>query len=191
MGGWPATRSRLATKWLASSSWRAMTPAVPYSASNCITEPIVTYSRVTLETEAHVCAGHAVAVGKTDGCLQCHIERTGAPDLTVVEWPAGADPTLEEPACGAHYQPYGPVELAFVTAMISEVALDCLLDPPKASFSRVGIAAPRRLEALGGQLTRGWRSEFGVGNGGSRTVNRPWTAAACAACGPDRLDEAV
>jgi hypothetical protein len=142
-------------------------------------------------TEAHACAGHAVAVGKTDGCLQCHIGRTGTPDLTVVEWPAGADPTLEEPACGAHYQPYGPVELAFVTAMISEVALDCLMDPPEASFSRVVVAAPRRFEALGGQLTPAWRSEFGEGEGGFRTVNRPWPAAACAACAPDRLDEAV
>lgn len=142
-------------------------------------------------TEAHACAGHAVAIGKTDGCLQCHIGRTGAPDLTVVEWPAGADPTLEEPACGAHYQPYGPIELAFVTAMISEVALDCLLDPPEASFSRVIVAAMRRIEQLGGRLSSAWRSEFGTGDGGVRTVDRPWTAAACAACGPDRLDEAA
>ena len=44
------------------------------------------------------------------------------PDLTVVEWPDGGDANHEEPACGAHYQPYGPVELAYVTAMIAEVA---------------------------------------------------------------------
>lgn len=142
-------------------------------------------------TEAHACAGHAVAIGRTDGCLQCHIGRTGAPDFTVVEWPAGSDPTLEEPACGAHYQPYGPIELAFVTAMISEVAVDCLLDPPEASFSRVVVAAQRRFEALGGQLTPAWRSQFGEGNGGFRTVDRPWTAAACAACGADRRDKVV
>ena len=142
-------------------------------------------------TEAHACAGHAVAIGRTEGCLQCHIGRTGAPDFKVIEWPTGSDPTLEEPACGAHYQPYGPIELAFVTAMISEVALDCLLDPPEASFSRTVVAAPRCFEALGGQLSPAWRSEAGTGTGGFRTVDRPWTAAACAACGPNRSDGVV
>lgn len=142
-------------------------------------------------TEAHACAGHAVAIGKEDGCLQCHIGRTGAPDLTVVEWPNGGDVHQEEPACGAHYQPYGPVELAYVTAMIAEAALDCLLDRPGRSFSRVFVASPRRIATLGGRLTQQWRSRFGERDGGVRTVDRPWPAASCAACGPGRLDEAA
>ena len=75
--------------------------------------------------------------------------RTGAPDLTVVEWPDGGDANHEEPACGAHYQPYGPVELAYVTAMIAEVALDSILRPPEQSFSRVFVASERRIAALG------------------------------------------
>lgn len=77
-------------------------------------------------TEAHACAGHAVAIGQNGGCLQCHIGRTGVPELTAVEWPNDSDIAHEEPACGPHYQPYGPVELAYVNAMIAEVALDCL-----------------------------------------------------------------
>jgi hypothetical protein len=56
-------------------------------------------------TEAHACAGHAVVIAGEDGCLQCHIGRTGAPALTVVEWADGGDANQEEPACGAHYQP--------------------------------------------------------------------------------------
>jgi molybdopterin/thiamine biosynthesis adenylyltransferase len=141
-------------------------------------------------TEAQGCAGHAVAIGTEDGCLQCHIGRTGAPDLTVVEWPNGGDVHQEEPACGAHYQPYGPVELAYVTAMIAEVALYCLLGPPDRSFSRVFVAAPRRISTLGGRLTEAWRSAFGDGDSGLRTVDRPWLAGGCAACGPGCLDEA-
>jgi molybdopterin/thiamine biosynthesis adenylyltransferase len=94
-------------------------------------------------TEANACAGHAVAIGQEGGCLQCHVGRTGAPELTAVEWPDGGDIAQEEPACGAHYQPYGPVELAYVNAMIAEVALDCLLDPPAQSFSRVFVASVR------------------------------------------------
>ncbi len=142
-------------------------------------------------TEPHACAGHAVAIGKRGGCLQCHIGRTGAPELTAVEWPNGGDIAQEEPACGAHYQPYGPVELSYVNAMIAEVALDCLLDPPAQSFSRVFVASPRRITSLGGQLTEGWRSAFGEIEEGVRTVDRPWLSASCAACGPGCLDEAA
>lgn len=140
-------------------------------------------------TEAHACAGHAVAIGKEEGCLQCHIGRTGTPDLTVVEWPNRGDLYQEEPACGAHYQPYGPVELGYITAMIAETALDCLLDPPEQSFGRVLVASKRRIVASGGCLTKKWRSEFGEGDGGVRTVDRPWPAVGCAACAPGSLDE--
>lgn len=139
-------------------------------------------------TEAHACAGHAVAIGQSGGCLQCHIGRTGAPELTAVEWPDGGGIAQEEPACGAHYQPYGPVELAYVNAMIAEVALDCLLDPPAESFSRAFVASPRRIASLGGRLTEGWRSAFGEVAEGVRTINRLWPSASCAACGPGRRD---
>lgn len=142
-------------------------------------------------TEAHACAGHAVAVGAGDGCLQCHVGRTGAPDLTVTEWPDAGDASLEEPACGAHYQPYGPVELAYVTSMIADAAMDCLLDPPARSFSRVFVASPRRIAAIGGRLTEGWRSAFGEVEEGIRTLDRPWPIASCAACDPAGLDEAA
>ena len=142
-------------------------------------------------TETHACAGHAVAIGQRGGCLQCHIGRTGAPELTAVEWPGGGDIAHEEPACGAHYQPYGPVELAYVNAMIAEVALDCLLDPPAQSFSRAFVASSRRIESLGGRLTEDWRSAFGEIVEGVRTIDRTWPSASCAACGPGRLDKAV
>lgn len=142
-------------------------------------------------TETHACAGHAVAIGQEDGCLQCHIGRTGVPELKAVEWPDGGDMAQEEPACGAHYQPYGPVELAYVNAMIAEVALDCLLNPPARSFSRVFVASPRRIVSLGGRLTESWRSAFGEVEEGVRTVDRAWLSASCAACGLGRLDEAA
>ncbi|KNY12872.1 ubiquitin-activating enzyme [Shinella sp. SUS2] len=135
-------------------------------------------------TEAHACAGHAVAIGQREGCLQCHIGRTGAPEFTAVEWPDGGGIAQEEPACGAHYQPYGPVELAYVNAMIAEVALDCLLDPPAQSFSRVFVASQRRIMSLGGQLSGGWCSAFGEVEEGVRTVDRSWLSASCSACEP-------
>ncbi|WP_413204998.1 ThiF family adenylyltransferase [Rhodospirillum sp. A1_3_36] len=139
-------------------------------------------------TEAHACAGHAVAIGQRGGCLQCHIGRTGAPELVAVEWPDGGDIAQEEPACGAHYQPYGPVELAYVNAMIAEVALDCLLDPPAQSFSRAFVSSSRRIASLGGRLTDGWRSAFGEVEEGVRTIDRPWTSTNCIACGSRHLN---
>ena len=76
------------------------------------------------------------------------------------------DASQEEPACGAHYQPYGPVELNHVTAMISDVALDCLLSPPTHSFSRVIAISQRRIDELGGRWRDEWLAEQGKGESG-------------------------
>jgi hypothetical protein len=133
-------------------------------------------------TEAHACAGHAVAIAGDGGCFQCHICRTGAPSFRVVEWLEGGDANQEEPACGAHYQPYGPVELGYVTAMISDLALDCLLDPPQQSLHRIFAASPRRIVGLGGRWSDQWLAEHGESGGGVRSVDRSWPRLACLAC---------
>ena len=140
-------------------------------------------------TEAHACAGHAVAIAGEGGCFQCQISRTGAPSFRVVEWPHGGDASREEPACGAHYQPYGPVELSYVTAMISGVALDCLLRPPGHSFSRVIATSQRRIDELGGRWSDEWLAEQGKGGSGVRTVDRPWLRTPCPACQEQGVEE--
>ena len=133
-------------------------------------------------TETHACAGHAVAIVGEGGCFQCHIGRTGSPSFKVVEWPDGGDASEEEPACGAHYHPYGPVELNYVTAMISDVALDCLLSPPTHSFSRVFATSQRRIDELGARWSNEWLAEQGKADPGVRTVDRPWLRTTCPAC---------
>jgi hypothetical protein len=135
-------------------------------------------------TEAHAAAGHAVAIGGEGGCLQCHIGRTGAPSFKVVTWPGGGDAQQEEPACGAHYQPYGPVELSYVTAMIGDLALDCVLKPPLQSLHRVFATSKRRIQELGGRWSEDWLAEQGESATGVRTVDRPWPGLACSACSP-------
>ena len=135
-------------------------------------------------TEAHACAGHAVAIAGEGGCFQCHIGRTGAPLFKVVTWPGGGDANQEEPACGAHYQPYGPVELSYVTSMISDVALDCLLKPLSQSFNRVFTTSQHRIEELGGHWSDDWLAEQGQSATGVRTLDRAWPSLACAACSP-------
>ena len=140
-------------------------------------------------TEAHACAGHAVAIVGEGGCFQCHISRTGSPSFKVVDWPDGGDASQEEPACGAHYQPYGPVELNHVTAMISDVALDCLLSPPTHSFSRVIATSQRRIDELGGRWRDEWLAEQGKSDPGVRTVDRPWLRTSCPACRDQPVEE--
>lgn len=136
-------------------------------------------------TEAHACAGHGVVITEAGGCLQCQIGPTGTPSFKVVEWPDGADANQEEPACGAHYQPYGPIELSYVTAMLSELALDCLLQPPVHSFSRTYVTSQNRIVNLGGRLSSSWLTAYGEGDAGVRIVDRPWSQMGCAACGGD------
>ena len=142
-------------------------------------------------TEAHACAGHAVAIVREGGCFQCHIGRTGSPSFKVVEWPDGGDASQEEPACGAHYHPYGPVELSYVIAMISDVALDCLLSPPIRSFSRVFATSQRRIDELGERWSDAWLAERGKGESGMWAVDRPWLRMDCPACGDQPVDEAA
>lgn len=142
-------------------------------------------------TEAHACAGHGVAIAREGGCFQCHISRTGSSLFKVVEWPDGNDANQEEPACGAHYQPYGPIELNYVTTMISELVLDCLLNPPSRSFSRVLASSHRRIAQLGGCLSEEWLSAYGECDTAVRIVDRPWPRMDCAACGGGDADEAA
>ena len=142
-------------------------------------------------TEAHACAGHAVAIVGEGGCFQCNIGRTGAPSFKVVDWPDGGDGSQEEPACGAHYHPYGPVELNYVTAMISDVALECLLSPPTRSFSRVFVTSQRRIDELGARWSDEWLAEHGNDDPGIRTVDRPWLRTTCPACRNQPAEEAA
>jgi len=166
----------------ATASWSAEHSLNQWHLSNSRQRPIL-YGW----TEAHACAGHAVVIGADGGCLKCHIGRTGVPDFRVVDWPEGGDANQEEPACGAHYQPYGPVELAQVNAMISGFALECLLKPPLTSTSRIYATSAERIAELGGSLTEAWRRACGSDNRSAGTHDRAWPAEACCACGAPLL----
>ena len=138
-------------------------------------------------TEPHAVAGHAVVIAPEGGCFQCHIGRTGSPSFNVVEWQDGSKAKQEEPACGAHYTPYGPIELGYVTTMISEVAMECLLDPPDTSFSRVYATSEQRIKECGGQWTADWSAEQGGAETGLQMIDRPWSSTDCAVCINERF----
>ena len=84
-----------------------------------------------------------------------------------------------------------PVELNYVTAMISDVALECLLSPPTRSFSRVFATSQRRVDQLGARWSDEWLTERGSDDPGIRTIDRPWPRTACPACRDQPAEEAA
>jgi hypothetical protein len=135
-------------------------------------------------TEAHACAGHAVVIAGDGGCLQCDLGRTGVPNFTIVEWPDGGGGNTEEPACGAHYQPYGPIELGFITATIGETVLDCLLGRISRSKHRMFATSPSRVGILGGRWTEAWLATPSSKSADAVTHERDWPAHDCIVCRP-------
>ena len=132
-------------------------------------------------TEAHACAGHAVAIAKTGGCLECGFDDAGGPRLRVCRW--DAETTLQEPACGAVFQPYGPVELAHVIATVAELAVDCLLGTIATSTHRIWADRRSRLIETGGAWTADWEKIAGDRDGGGFLHESVWAPSPdCRAC---------
>jgi molybdopterin/thiamine biosynthesis adenylyltransferase len=115
-------------------------------------------------TEAHGCAGHAVAIKPGGSCLQCQFSRLGDAKQVVTEW--GSSGPRHEPACGGVYQPYGPIELSWITALASALALDCLLCKISNSTHRIWAGPKTLLDTAGGSWNADWirgRKEREVG----------------------------
>ena len=124
-------------------------------------------------TEPHACAGHAVAVASTGGCLQCGFTDFGKPSLQVTEWKE-ENTQVQEPACGAVYQPYGPIALTHVEGLISELVLDCILGTVSASCHRIWVARKSVLDTAGGTWSREWARMCPNRQAGGLSEERPW-----------------
>jgi sulfur-carrier protein adenylyltransferase/sulfurtransferase len=124
-------------------------------------------------TEAHACAGHAVLVGRAGGCLQCQLSAFGEPKLRVT---TGDDALRQEPACGALFQPYGPIELANCVSLAAELSLDWLLEEVDAGLHRIWVARESHLR----RTHREWSPEW-LGarprDGGGYIHERSWDLA--------------
>lgn len=138
--------------------------------------------------EPHGCAGHAVVLGTHGGCFQCGFTDTGAPLLRITNWPNGV-PERQEPACGAVYQPYGPIELHYVVAMISELVLDCILNVPEKSTHRIWAGRRSLLESCGGEWTTEWADIARDRVQGGFIEERPWpNSTSCIECVAGKRD---
>ena len=131
-------------------------------------------------TEAHACAGHAVLITNEGGCLRCGFSSTGTPLLRVCEWPM--ETQSQEPACGAVFQPYGPVEMAHIEALACEMAVDALLSPPSASAHHIWAARHSLLASTGGSWSRQWTSLHPDRSRGAFMDQRAWFHGPCPSC---------
>jgi molybdopterin/thiamine biosynthesis adenylyltransferase len=90
-------------------------------------------------TEPHACAGHAVLLPSASPCLQCGMTLQGEARAAITKWRRDTE-TRSEPACGAVFQPYGPIELQGSISMAASLALDSLLGRYNSLFIVFGLA---------------------------------------------------
>ena len=132
-------------------------------------------------TEPHGVAGHALALGRGSGCLQCQLGEHGEPLAQVVDW---EHITLkQEPACGAHFQPYGASAIMNSAVLAADLALDVLLERAAPSTYRIASALSAVIERLGGTWGQAWTKRTGYGSEGGRIEEFAWLPnISCRAC---------
>ncbi len=131
-------------------------------------------------TEDHALAGSAVVITRSGGCLACGLNRVGAPIEPVTLWPV-EQALSTEPSCADHYRPYGAVELAGTTSMISGTVIDELLDPHSGSYRKFWIGRTEAIAELGGTINPKLQDKFDAEIMGSQTLKSDWPAL-CARC---------
>ena len=132
--------------------------------------------------EPHAGAAHALLISRNDACLRCGTNDKGRPHLEVTRWPNGSD-SLQAPACGVQFTPYGPAALCWAHALLSETTIDALTGQASAGCHRIWIGAYSRIEAAGGIWAADWIAEMGDPGAGGMTVERRWAISeSCPAC---------
>ena len=132
--------------------------------------------------EPNAAAAHALLIFRNDACLRCGTNDKGSPHLKVTNWPNGGD-SLQAPACGALFTPYGPAELCWAHALLSEAAIEALTGQASVGCHRIWIGAYSRVEAAGGIWAADWVAEMGDPGAGGMTVERRWSISeSCPKC---------
>ena len=133
--------------------------------------------------EARALAAHSVVIRQDGACLRCGVDDLGRPNFVAIEWQSGGG-VLHAPACGATFSPYGPAELCWAQALVTETVLDTLLGPPPTEAHRIWISETHRVRQEGGIWTKQLIDEFGDVKGGGSTFKRHWPqSSTCPACG--------
>ena len=131
-------------------------------------------------TESRAAAGHAVTIAGVGGCLRCGVNSTGLPVFAASEH--GEAATIEEPACGNHFTPYGADELGFIVDIIARASLRALLIPPAISGHDVWLGPAEDLIASGGRWSAALEREHPEALAGGQLIHRIWPNVGCVTC---------
>jgi len=123
-------------------------------------------------TEPHAAAGHAIVIFATGDRLRSGLDTYGSPHLVAVRW--RQQTRLYEPACGAAFDPYGPVELGFVTSMVAQAALDAVLGQVLSGTHRIWLARRPFVESAGGTWSDELRAIAPHALEGATTIEKKW-----------------
>lgn len=136
-------------------------------------------------TERHACAGHALFLpNPIQACLQCGLDLTGTNRKPVTEWSDSGTGMVSEPACGAVFQPYGPVELMGTIGIGASLALDVLLARLHVPTHRIWAAPVSLLREAGGSWTGAWIAGDRHRDRGGFQEDQTWQKdLACSVCG--------
>jgi molybdopterin/thiamine biosynthesis adenylyltransferase len=113
-------------------------------------------------------AGHAVLIGSTGPCFACGLDQYGTPLRKVCDWEK--ETTRKQPHCGASFQPYGPISLSGVAALVAKTATKALLGEVLPGTEVVYWASEEEISEQGGRFNADFVSGFSVKPkfGGSR-----------------------
>ena len=123
--------------------------------------------------ESNATASHALTVFASGPCLRCGFSDRGEPILRVTDTNEG-DQVLQEPACGAVYTPYGPIELSWGQSLIAETVIDVLLGQIEQPEHRLWVARQNHIRKVGSKLSAEFIKEYGEDFKGGALVNRVW-----------------
>jgi molybdopterin/thiamine biosynthesis adenylyltransferase len=162
----------------ATADWKSELALNLFQRSGEIATPII-----YIWTEPHACAGHAVLIFPGGPCLQCGFSTSGDCNLQLTVW--HGDETLQaEPACGAVFQPYGPIELLGTISVAASLALDALLGKAKSATHRIWAGPESLLTDVGGNWSNEWIDGKIERNKGGFQEERIWKKnPSCDACG--------
>jgi molybdopterin/thiamine biosynthesis adenylyltransferase len=134
-------------------------------------------------TEPHACAGHAVLIFPGGPCLQCGFSSSGDYNFPVTAWPVQTKQQTE-PACGAVFQPYGPIELLGTISVAASLALDALLGKIKTATQSIWAGSESLLTDAGGVWSKEWINGNIERNRGGFQEERVWARdPLCDVCG--------
>jgi molybdopterin/thiamine biosynthesis adenylyltransferase len=134
-------------------------------------------------TEPNACAGHAVLVCSGGACLQCGFSISGDCKLQVTDWPEEKK-QQKEPACGAVFQPYGPIELLGTISAAASLSLDGLLGKLNNATHRIWVGPESFLLDAGGTWSKQWINENMERSEGGFQEDRIWEKdPVCDSCG--------